>query len=108
MRINISVFYNGEEEKELAIKFLEDKIDRAYFHFVPKHCIIKNANRYEHIFDNGDWWRVLPATESARGYRHSIAYYSSTIDKDVVNCIIRAKTIMYPEICQEVDLHDFM
>jgi hypothetical protein len=47
-------------------------------------------------FDNGDFWKVIPARESARGYCVNISYIDSEIDKDTVNTVIIPATRSYP------------
>ena len=45
---------------------------------------------------NGDYWKAVKASDSARGYRCNISYIDVNIPHQVINTIIIPKTIAYP------------
>lgn len=47
-------------------------------------------------FDNGDYWRVVRVSESARGYRANVSYVDAGIDSEFMECVIRPTTIARP------------
>jgi hypothetical protein len=47
-------------------------------------------------FDNGDYWKVIPARTTARGYCINISYIDNKIDKEIVNKVIIPATRSYP------------
>lgn len=66
-------------------------------------------------FDNGDYWRVVLASTSARGYRANISYIDYRIDTEIVKQIIypasigrpyNAIHVYYPEQKDSTDLNN--
>jgi hypothetical protein len=47
-------------------------------------------------FDNGDFWRVLRATESSRGHCVNISYIEHGIDERIIRDVILPVTKSYP------------
>lgn len=66
----------------------------AMQHAITSQVISKNNSRV--IFDNGDEWRVLTATENRRGIRCNIAYIDRTIDKHIVETVIQRTMVSMP------------
>lgn len=46
-------------------------------------------------FDNGDFWRVMSATESSRGVRSNYAWIDARISDEFVRTVI-LRTLTYP------------
>lgn len=47
-------------------------------------------------FDNGDYWRVFSANDNNRGASCNVSLIEDTIDRDIVNCIIKPCTKAFP------------
>lgn len=105
MRIRVGIFYNDDEERDAADKFLENHMKAAYNDEKPQR-VIKAGHGTTWVYENGDAWYSVRAYDSARGRRFNVVYYSSTIDKDFVECNIRRCAIRALGICKDVQLND--
>jgi hypothetical protein len=54
-------------------------------------CIFK-WNGYELTYDNGDYWKMVKATESARGNKCNISYIDNEIPFDIIHDIVKPCT----------------
>lgn len=57
---------------------------------------VVNANQASVIFNNGDEWIVVRATESARGHSCNVAYIDRMIPDDFVETIIMPTIKAFP------------
>lgn len=48
------------------------------------------------IFENEDYWKVIRASDNSRGNKLNISYIEYGIDKEIIDCIIRPCTCIYP------------
>lgn len=104
MRIRVGIFYNGDEERKSAEEFIKNQMHSAYSGEEPQRII---TSRYgsTYVYGNGDVWCSVRAYDSARGRRFNVVYYSSTIEKEFVDCNIRRCAIRALGICKEIDIH---
>lgn len=78
-----------------AVKQLEI-IERSYealgypINYKKKHRLL-----FEIEFTNGDFWRILPYNDNARGYRTNVAYIDHLIDKEFIDKVI-TPTLSFP------------
>ena len=47
-------------------------------------------------FENGDIWKAVSASDSARGNKINVSYIDRAISEDIVNKIIKPCTIAHP------------
>ncbi len=73
---------NGNEQ----LKEIVDRYNKA--HIATKICHYKATGSYAE-FENGDIWKVVRASDSARGQCCNIAYVERSIDYDTYRVIIR-------------------
>lgn len=75
-----------------------EEIEQEYEIYHKATPMRKIVNSHETLieYDNGDCWRALRATESARGIRCNISYIDTRIDIDIVNTIIKPVTSCPP------------
>lgn len=86
-----------KENREEAIEMLVQMIKR-YEEFLgvkTEKQHIANLNSWA-LFENGDTWKVLRASESNRGHRCNIAYVDRSIDWDSFVTIVRPKIMELP------------
>jgi hypothetical protein len=56
----------------------------------------KSINGNSVLFENGDFWQVLKASESRRGYKLNISYIQHGISQEIIDIIIVHATVAYP------------
>lgn len=57
---------------------------------------VKTKQSYYIIFDNGDYWKVIRLTDSARGNKANLSYVDSRIENQEMLNMIRACTVAGP------------
>ena len=56
----------------------------------------KGKTQLNVLFNNGDYWIALGASESARGHCCNISYIDTLIDAQIIDDVIRHCTRAYP------------
>ena len=73
------------------------KIQEHYeLYHIPATRIKNSLHEYWIEFSNGDIWRAINATESARGNKVNISYIDRKIDPIFIDVIIRHCTVAPP------------
>lgn len=89
------IWYAYDKEKALdKLKSIKETYINASHIDVEKEIHSINDNYI--IFNNGDYWRVIKATEASRGYRANLSYISKDIPQDIIHTIIRPITTAIP------------
>ena len=80
----------------------EEKISEIIYHYDFMGIgIIKQINSKNNsfvIFENGDIWRLVGTTDSARGQRCNVSFIEQSIEKDFIDIIIKPCTTALPFI----------
>lgn len=84
------VWYNTLERGMEMIEKIEKNYKRYHYaNLLTKTC---GNRRYELVFDNGDQWKIVTATTSARGNACNISYIDHEIPANVINTLIKPCT----------------
>ena len=84
------------KDKEAAINKLlqiKDSYNKIGIEIIKSS---QSSNNYSFTFDNGDYWRIIYAGDSSRGYRMNISYISKDISNDIIISMIKHCTTAYP------------
>lgn len=74
-----------------------EKIEESYKAIlVPCEKKIIGKDIYELRFGNGDYWRVLTASSTCRGFKANISYIDRDIKLEIVDTVIYPTTIAPP------------
>ena len=78
---------------ERGIEKMEE-IEKNYLVYCYANVLKKTCgnHRYELTYDNGDYWKMVKATESARGYKCNISYIDNEIPFDIIHDIVKPCT----------------
>ena len=97
-----SDFINANEK----LKTIVNQYNQAQIPVIK--CHYRKIGSYAE-FANGDTWRVVGASDNARGYKWNIAYIERSIDYDIYQCIISPSAVNCPfsaiHLWGEGDLH---
>ena len=84
-----TTFLEGIEQ----IEKIEEQYKKLNIKVIEKN---KSINHYSITFENKDVWRVILATNNARGYKCNISYISYQIPSSIIRDIIYPTTITFP------------
>lgn len=85
------VWYNTLERRGMEMM---ERIEEEYKRYHYANVLTKTCGnrRYELVFDNGDYWKLVKATESARGNKCNISYIDNEIPFDIIHDIVKPCT----------------
>ena len=90
-----AVWYNNYESGCNKLTDIINEYVRWYGEEIIEN-ICKSKNEYYVEFKNGDFWKIIRATDSARGHKVNISYIDHNISKVIQQCIIKPCTIASP------------
>lgn len=87
------IWYNNRNRGEEKINEIVNHYNFMGIRIIKK---LNSKNNSFVIFENGDIWSLVDATESARGQRCNISFIEQSIKKDFINIIIKPCTTALP------------
>lgn len=84
-----NTFFEGIEQ----IEKIEEQYKKLNIKIKEKN---KSINHYSITFENNDIWRVVLATNSARGYKCNVSYISYQTPSSIIRDIIYPTTTAFP------------
>lgn len=83
------------KNKNVGLEKLEYLIDQYKMGGIKVRERKNSFNPYV-VFENGDYWTLVSATENSRGYRCNINYIERAIDFETYATLIARTTINFP------------
>lgn len=77
-------------------KLLQIEEQYARMNIKPMKRIINKSAGSQILFDNGDMWKVVRASDNGRGYSTNISYIDRRISQEIINTIIKPATKAMP------------
>lgn len=87
------IWYNNRSRGEEKINEIINRYDIMGIRIIKE---LNSKNNSFVIFENGDIWRLVDATESAKGQKCNISFIEQGIKKDFINIIIKPCTTALP------------
>lgn len=81
------------ERAQAMIEEIEENYTRIDAKLIQKRV---SRNEISLQYDNGDFWRAVPALENKRGIRSNIAYIDLKINRNFVNEVIKPTIKAFP------------
>lgn len=77
-------------------KLLQIEEQYARMSIKPMKRIINKSVGSWILFDNGDMWKVVRASDNGRGYSANVSYIDRRISQEIINTIIKPATKAMP------------
>lgn len=87
------IWYNNRSRGEEKINEIINRYDIMGIRIIKE---LNSKNNSFVIFENGDIWRLVDITESAKGQKCNISFIEQGIKKDFINIIIKPCTTALP------------
>ena len=86
----------GYDYETAEAKLLEIEQNYIRMNIKPQKRVISRSSGSWILFENGDKWKIVRASDSARGHSLNVSYIDTRIPHEFIECVIKPCTKSLP------------